>query len=96
MRPMHLEKITVWYRYLLGVVIDPIFFFSEKIVSLIITVTSKFWKPMINNLFWLEVDTNKTWFQHNYKTCLTTNETLNIQFECFEVMLTSRGGDVTI
>jgi len=49
-KPMHLQRVTVWCALWVGDVIGPYFFENEDVKA--ITVTGKRYRTMINNILW--------------------------------------------
>ena len=69
--------------------------FFEKDVGQAITVNGEYYRSMIINFFWPELDDldiNNMWFRQDGATCHTAHATLDILHERLEGMVISRGG----
>ena len=93
--PMHPEKLTVWCGLWSGGIIGPFFF--KNGAGAIVTVNGIRYRAMINQFLFLKIngiDADDIWFQQDYATCHTANETINWLEEKFGESIISRNGPV--
>ena len=89
---MNPQKVTAWYGFCIGGVIDP-YFFENDIVEAN-TVNLEHQRMMITVFFWPTLNVDNMWFQQDGATCHTADATMHILHERFEGMVISRRGDV--
>ena len=95
-RPLHSDRVTVWYAVALFGIIGP-YFFEENRVT--VTVNSACYIEMITNFLWSELRQRRincaiVWFQQDGATAHTANESMTIVRNMFPGHLISHFGDV--